>query len=333
MRCLMLTALFLWPALTPLAAETEGGGGPTIAAMLKDAEAMAAQEAAPLDGKADPNALVEDSKYVKAMKNSLNQAVGRRAGEYKKNNDYRRVGDVYFNVQWFEEAIKSYHEQIERNRGDHWVRLGLVHLALSRAYEMYGQPERAAEALAAAAERSAGEQWAADRVRRYKDWLKALPGRKKEVAALRAKAAANLEDSASRWRLIELYYRDCPRHLDEFVGLMQFRELYADNEAVTGGECDWRLMRSLWGFGIREEAFGMAVAFREKYPGHWATKNGEATWRLGNYYESKDKDAEARACYVEVSDKFPKHWTCTREHDGRPYIQYRIGRVSSEKDG
>jgi len=319
LRCLLTTVSLLLLAVLARAGE------PTIAEMLEDATAMV-QKPSEKPKETDPAKAVADSDYVKLMKKRLEMELGKRERNFRQRREYRRIGNIFFDIQQYEKATQYLH-QGTKNQRDWHTQQGMTHLALARAYTMLGHKKLAEKAVADADSR-AGRPWSVARVQRHKDWAKRLPKHKEQVEKLRPKAAANPKDAKSRWRLLDLYRRDYPSRLDEFVGLMQFRELYPKHRQVTVGECDWRLMAILWHFGIRDEAFKMAKEFREKYPKHGCTTGGEAVWRQGNYHEALGERAKARECYLEVRSKFPKHWT-NRDRPGQPkYIDERIARLS-----
>ncbi len=322
MRTVLTAVPFLVLPLGALAGE------PTIAAMLKEAKAMAVKPGeTPQPGIPD----AKDSAYVTGMKALLERQLGKMVYVMRQRRDHRGQGRAYFDIQRYREALQQF-TQVTKNERDWHVRHGFAHNDLAKVYMMLDQKERA-ESAAGEFKKRVSEPWMLDRYNRLKGWMDKFDKHKAEVEKLLAKAAADPKDAESRWRLLDLYRYDYPRKLDEFVGLMKFREAYPKHKAVAGGECEWRLMEVMWRFGIRDEALKLAEKFREAYLKHRSTTYGDASYRLGGYYESYKRYAQALECYKEVGAKYPKHWANRRREDRPSRIQECIFRCTKKLQG
>jgi tetratricopeptide (TPR) repeat protein len=345
-----------------------GGAGaaePTIEEMLKEARAMAAKEG-PATGPASGEQLPE-SEYLKNMKARLQYEVDQRARNFDKRRDSVGMGDLCFDLQQFDKALAAWSAAVQKPSNDWQIQGGYVHQRLTRLYTLLGQNELGTQALEEASKRMPGP-WAVHDIDRLKGWLKDYPAHDEELKDLKAKVAADPKDANSRWKLLLLYREDVPMRLDEFVGLMQFRDLYpTDPRVTTTGECEWRLMELMMHFGITDEGLKMAEKFREKfpksgistngdatfrlgeyytwlarpqdainqykelrekYPKHWASGNGEAPWRIGELYKGLKRWQDAMDCYKEVREKYNKHWTCNPPPNQQATIQERIFEMS-----
>lgn len=291
-------------AVLVLAGAASAAGEPTIEEMLREATRMAIKPGLP----PNPDAAIRDSDYVRTMKARLEAEMGRRAGEFQRQGNNIGVGDVYFDVQKFDRAAEAYGAAVERNAQDWHVMHGGIHERMGRALFLLGKPEPAGKALEEAGSRAAGRgnRWVFERVEQVRKWGERLPEIQDQARQLREKAAANPKDADSRWKLLDMYRGELPLKLDEFTGLMQFRELYPEDSRVTVGECDWRLMDVLWYFGIRDEALRMCEKFLEKFPKHGACapKSGEVLWRLGHYYEGLGRTQEAALTFRKLHDEW-----------------------------
>ena len=303
-----------------LAAGLAGAGAaePSITEMLEKAKTMAEKDKpAPPENTSEQ---VPDSDAVKALKLRLQYEVNQRFDKLQRDN--YALGNLYFDLLKFPAALEAYNKVLQRDADNIHARAGMA-----KAYLILGQAELGAQQLDEATKRAV-EPWMVGDADRLKKWVAAFPEKQEEAKKLKVKAAADAKDAESRWRLLEMYRYDYPMMLDQFVGLLQFRELYAQDRRVTGGECEWRLMEVFWHFGIRDEAMKLAEKFRETYPKHWATTGGEATWRLGDYCEQEKRYQDALKCYNEMVDKFPKHWVNGPRPHNVPYIQERIAAVN-----
>jgi tetratricopeptide (TPR) repeat protein len=319
-----LAALVL--AVPPAAAAAE----PTIEEMLREATKMAVKPGAPTP--ANPETPLADSDYVRAMKARLELELGRQAAECQRRGDNGGLGDIFYNVQQWEKAVEAYNTAVERNSPRDWrVQNGGVHLRMACTLFMMGKPEPAGkaidEALTRAAERK--DRWTYGYAEQAKKWGEKLPELQEEKKKLLEKAAADPKDANSRWKLLDMYRADVDhnglqRKLDEFTGLMQFRELYPEDKRVADGECDWRLMDVFWNYGIRDEALRMSEKFLEKFPKHGACspKSGDVLWRLAHYYEGLGRPTDELATLKELHDK----WTESRFTAGGE-TSWKLGQV------
>ena len=302
-------------------AAAAAGGEPTIKVMLKEAEAMAVKPPEP-GRPGGPDAGAQDSAYIKQMKSRLETELFTMVNGMRQRGDLRAMGELYADIQRFEEALGHYTNLLKNERDWH-VEHGLAHGALARTYTLLGQPKLAKEAAEEFGKRVT-EPWMLDQQKRLLEWMEKYDEHKAAAEKLVQKASGDPKDAASRWRLLDMYRHDYPRRLDEMVDLMRFRENYPEHASVKSGECDWRLMESFWRFGIRDEALKIAEGFRQKFPEHGCSTGGEACFRLGNYYEGLQRYAQALECYREVGAKFPKHWSHRKKDDEPSHIERKI---------
>jgi tetratricopeptide (TPR) repeat protein len=295
-----------------------GAAEPAIAEMLDKARTMAEKDKpAPPENASEQ---VPDSDFVKAMKLRLQYEVNQRFEKLQRDN--YALGNLYFDLLKFTAAIEAYNKVLQRDADNFHARVNMA-----KALLIFDKPELCAQHLDEVSKRAV-EPWMVGEADRLKKWVAAFPEKLEEAKKLKAKAAADAKDAEGRWRLLDMYRYDYPMMLDQFIGLLQFRELYAQDRRVTGGECEWRLMEVFWHFGIRDETMKLAEKFRESYPKHWATTGGEATWRLGDWCEQEKRYPDALKCYNEMVDKFPKHWVNGPRPNNVPYIQERIAAVN-----
>jgi tetratricopeptide (TPR) repeat protein len=289
--------------------------------------------------------------------------VDQRARNFDKRRDNVGMGDLCFDLQQFDKALGAWNTAVQKGGNDWQIQGGYVHQRLCRVYTILGQNELAGQALEEATKRMPGP-WVLHDIDRLKGWLKDYPAHDEEFKDLKAKVAADPKDVTNRWKLLLLYREDLPMRLDEFIGLIQFRDFFPnDQRVIATGECEWRLMEIMMHFGITDEGLKMAEKFREKFPKsglalggeatfrlaeyygwlvrpldslaqykelrekyakHWASGNGEAVWRMGEIYKGLKRYQEAMDCYKEVRDKFNKHWTCNPPPGAQATIQERI---------
>ena len=328
----------------------------TIADMLEEARAMAGK------GAPDGAALQQpESDYVRTMKAMLEREFNRKAKDAQ--NDVITMGDLYFDIQNFDAALGYWTTALQRFPNDWRVRRGELHQRLCRLYTIKDRKELAEQMLDEAIKR-APDPGALHRLDRLKDWVKDYPVNSESAKDLKAKVEANPGDADARWKLLGLYREAYPMRLDEFVGLLRFREAFPkDERAAVSGDCDWRLMEVMMHFGITDEGMSLAEKFREKfpasristygdacwrlgewsgwlgrsqaalnyyrelrekYPKHWGSTGGEAVWRMGEIYRSFNRWQEALDCFKEVRDKYGKHWTCNPPPGQQATIQERI---------
>jgi tetratricopeptide (TPR) repeat protein len=296
------------------------GAEPSIKEMLAEAKKMSLKP--DKTGRVNPNQLVKDSAYIIKMKRRLEVELGKRDHEYRRRNNYRDRGRLWYEIGRYKQAL-THALMACRNERDWHTRNGLTHMGLTKLYTMMGQKDLAKKAYEEASGRVRDEHRLRD-LNRLKDWMKNFDERKAEAEKLEAKAATDLKDAKSRWQLVELYDYSYPRALDRFVLLLKYKELYPEDKRVTRGECDWELGEALWHFGIRDEALKLAKEFQEKYPKDRRTKGGDAMLRLGGYYHGTGQYAQALQCYVALQEKFTKHWVNRRRDDGSTWIGGRI---------
>jgi tetratricopeptide (TPR) repeat protein len=281
-------------------------GEPSIEDMLKEVEVHALKPAGP--GTPSGEAAAE-SEYLKAMKARLQYEVNQKAGACEKRHDYVGMGDLYFDLEKFNEALASWNTALQKSVNDWQVSQGYVHQRLTRLYMLLGQKDQSVAALEEVTKRMPGP-WVLHDIDRLKAWSKDYAAHEEEAKDLKEKIAASPKDAEARWKLLELYRESYPMRLDEFLGRIQFRDLFPNDPRVAvSGDCDWRLMELMMHFGITDEGMKMAEKFREKFPKSGLATGGECCWRLGDWSSNIGRPLDAIAYYKEVREKYPKHWS------------------------
>jgi tetratricopeptide (TPR) repeat protein len=326
----MRRVLILANSLGLALAFSAAAGEPTINEMLSDARKMAVKpgEAPKM---VEPDKVVKDDAFIEKMKLRLPGEAGKLDHDMHRRHDHMGRARLWFDIHRYKNALGHALMGVKNERDWH-VRHGLAHGQLAQIYMMMGHKELAEKAAVEFRKRTS-EPWMLDRHKRLVEWMEKFPKNKEEVEKLREKAASDAKDTRSRKRLLDLYRRDYPRRLDEFTGLLKYRQMYPEDKFVTSGECEWRLMDVMWRFGIYDEGLELAKAFREKYPKHGSTTYGEATYRLGRYYERLGQTAQALECYKEVGAKYPKHHANRRRDDRPSHIQRKIFELTKAMEG